>query len=246
MSHLELGDEVLVSPSGAAVSAYYEPVYSFGHRHDSIVANYLQLLPSKLELSPDHMIFVLHGNNKGGSAIPASMVKVGDLLLVSGNDNDRRSPVSAIRRVKRKGAYAPFTASGTLIVNGVRASNFVSMQEGSQSFLVGSWKTPLTWQWLAHTFEAPHRVTCHYVSDWCYANESYTPEGMSTWVAKPLELTQWLLLEQHVVVLGLALLPLTAGLVVVSLLEAASYYPGLLVALFIMILLVRRRRLVVF
>lgn len=243
MSRLQLGDEVLVSSSGAVVS-FYEAVYSFGHRHESIVADYLQLLPSKLELSPDHMVFVLQGSSSNKdcvASIPASMVKVGDIL--SGGD---RRPVSAIRHVKRKGAYAPFTASGTLIVNGARASSFVSLQEGTPFFMVGSWKTPLTWQWLAHTFEAPHRVACQYsLTYWCYANESYTPDGISTWVAKPLELTQWFLQDHHSVVLLLAILPLTAALAMVSLLEAAFYYPGVLVTLFITILFARRRRLVV-
>ena len=62
MSELEVGDHVL------AANNMYSRVYTFGHRVKSTRAEYLQILPFGLELSADHMIFVL---DKG--AIPASI-----------------------------------------------------------------------------------------------------------------------------------------------------------------------------
>ena len=92
MDNLHLGDHILVDQTGT-----FEPIYSFGHRSESQLAQFLRLHPSMLEVSSDHLVFVV---NKG--AIPASMVQVGD-KLVGG------TAVNSITRVTRRGIFAPFT-----------------------------------------------------------------------------------------------------------------------------------------
>ena len=187
MRDLQLGDRVLVGRT-------YEPVYSFGHRLGSTVAEYLSILPFKLEVSKDHMVFV-----EGGAAVPASTLKVGDRL-----ENGER--ITAIRRVDRAGAYAPFTPSGSIVVNGVRASSFIAFQDSSH-LKVGSFVSPLSYQWLAHTFEAPHRIWCVHLGASSCLKERYTDAGMSVWVKVPLDVATWLL-DQHALIVAVVLVPL--------------------------------------
>jgi len=172
INQLQLGDEVLTQTG-------YENVYSWSHYNSEKEAKFVQLLPSRVELSPNHLIFL-----KNGISVPAGTIKAGDVLL-SGE------VVASVRSVKRLGAYAPFTNSGTIIVNGQVASTFVSLQEESNVLLLnGDFSTGISHQWLAHAFEVPHRL-------WCSAmgctKESYTVDGISTWVAAPLRFFTWFL-----------------------------------------------------
>jgi hypothetical protein len=202
MKNLELGDKVLVGEK------MYEPVYSFGHRLDSTVGDYLLLLPSKLEISRDHMIFV-----EGGTAVPASKLKVGDRL-------ENGEEIKMIQSVVRRGLYAPFTPSGSVVVNGVRASSFVAFQD-SAYLKIGSFATPFSYQWLAHTFEAPHRLWCFHLGGNCL-KEQYSQYGISKWVQAPLNVMLWFL-NQHPLIVLAALLPLLGtGLVFLAIETAAS------------------------
>lgn len=205
MKDLKLGDQVLVV-DGRHNKPVYEPVYSFGHRNTEITAEFLRLEPSGLELSENHMVFV-----RGRGAIPAALVKLGDVL--EGSFHEAAVVVEAIFAVQQKGAYAPFTSSGTIVVNGIKASTYVSFQ-GSERFVLGSgssfpwrgWKTPITYQWLARSFEAPHRTLCRFVLD-C-SSESYSAqEGFSVWVYRPLQATN-VLLNQGLVMQLVIMIPL--------------------------------------
>ena len=217
MKDLELGDIVLVGEK------IYEPVYSSGHRLDSSVGHYLLLLPSKLKISRDHMIFV-----EGGAAVPASKLKVGDRL-------ENGEEIKTIQSVARRGLYAPFAPSGSVVVNGVRASSFVAFQD-SAYLKLGSFVTPLSYQWLAHNFEAPHRLWCFHLGGTCL-KEQYNEYGISNWVQVPLNVMLWFL-NQHPLIVLAALLPLLGTALVFLAIEAAVSVPsfylvavGLLIAM---------------
>ena len=203
MSDIKLGDKVLVQ------GGKYETVYSFGHMARQVKATYLQFLTTDvvLEMSKDHMVFV-----EGGRSVPASMVKVGDKLLLANGNVDA---VKAIRTVQKHGAYAPFTASGTVAVNGVIASSFIAFQE-SETLKIGDMDTMLSFQFLARTFETPHRMWCEYVS--ACREEKYTGEGVSLWVDLPHKLALWFV-EQDTVVMALVGVPVIIGFVCMA-------YPG--------------------
>lgn len=186
MKNLQLGDEILV-PSGK-----FERVYSFGHRHDSLNAEFLLLLPSTLEISRSHMLMV------EGRFVPASLVRVGDQIESATGE---MVSVEAIHVVYRQGVYAPFTESGTLVVSNIKASAYIAFQS-AESLSIGPWQTGLTFQWVAHASQSLHRMLSRVGS----GGESYTDSGMSTWVALPHELFQWLLL-QNFLVKSLALVP---------------------------------------
>jgi hypothetical protein len=147
------------------------------------------------------MVFV-----EGGRSIPAAIVQVGDkLLLADGNVET----VNAIRTVQKHGAYAPFTASGTVAVNGVVASSFIAFQE-SETLKIGDMDTTVSFQFLARTFETPHRMWCEYVS--ACTEETYTVEGVSLWVDLPHKLALWFL-EQNTVVMALMGVPVGVSFV---------------------------------
>mmetsp|Transcript_31390 Transcript_31390/g.51815 ORF Transcript_31390/g.51815 Transcript_31390/m.51815 type:complete len:465 (-) Transcript_31390:130-1524(-) len=207
MKNLQLGDHVLVS---GAEDESYQSVYSFGHRTTLSSAEFIQLYPSMLELSHNHMIFL-----EGKGAVPAVMVQLGD-RLVGG------VAVTDIRKVTRRGLYAPFTPSGTIVVNGVLASSYVAFQD-SPVLMMGPVSTGLSYQWLAHTFQLPHRICCYHFAD-C-EKERYTNTGLSEWVYQPLGMILWFL-NQNLLLKCLLLVPLllTAGILV--LVETAIRHPG--------------------
>ena len=176
----------------------YSRIYSFGHRNQHNYAQYLQLHfgDQPLEISHDHMVFV----DKLG-AVPASMVGVGDKLLMGAGGVIK---VTKIATVNRQGAFAPFTESGTIVVSDILASSYVSLQEESANFQVAGVNI-VSMQWLAHTFQAPHRMVCRWNSKFC-EKETYTEEGISKWVYGPFLTSKWLL-GQHVVIMVVLSVP---------------------------------------
>mmetsp|Transcript_31572 Transcript_31572/g.44816 ORF Transcript_31572/g.44816 Transcript_31572/m.44816 type:complete len:275 (-) Transcript_31572:178-1002(-) len=223
MSQLRVGDRVLTQ------RGRYERVYSFGHRQPHKTAEFLLLLPSGLELSKDHMVLA---HDRG--FIPASMIKTGDVVMVVGsgdedndnsnnNNNQRRETVMEIRTVYRTGIYAPFTPSGTISVNGVLVSNYISLQNSdrltlgtttSSSFTM---KLPFfTYQWLSHTLQVPHRIWCH----WLGMSDSNNPQtGFSTWTEPPYRFIMWWLHQESMLCGGLLLIPIISLLIVFFLLD---------------------------
>lgn len=194
MQDVKLGDKVLVDGDK------YEPVYSFGHYDKKSQTEYLRIVTTgrPLEISKDHMLFV-----SGGRAVPAGSVKIGDKLELAGGE---RVTVRSVRIVKKKGAYAPFTPSGTIIINQHKASSFVAFQD-SETLKIAGIDTGVSFQFCAHAFEAPHRLWCKYFST-C-TTEEYTEEGISTWVAWGHTLFLWFF-KQNQVVMFLLFIPTVA------------------------------------
>ena len=227
MSSLAVGDYVKV------VDNKYEPVYSFGHKNDESSAEFLQIVTKgnrrPLELSKDHMVVI-----EGGRHVPASLVKRGDNLVTADGD---LVVVKTIRTVMRKGIYAPFTASGSIIVNDIAASNYVAFQ-GSEYLQIAGVDTPFSFHWLAHIFNSVHRVAVMIG----FSGESYTETGVSQWVALPHKCGIWLL-EQNAVVALAILLPSIALFGFVSMIEALMNSPMVLATLVVgaLTLLVARR-----
>jgi hypothetical protein len=194
MRNLQIGDLVCTDNNDQ-----FEPIYSFGHyTPDMVDANVLLIhatdsdnpsTTTSIEISADHLIAI-----KGQGYVPASTVKVGDTVIYFAEDgvrNDVSMRVTTIEDIKTAGVFAPFTPSDTIIVNGLLASCFITLQPG-KSHLFSTVFSSTSFHSLAHAFEFPHRLACHYLSS-C-PNESYNTVGISTWVAKPLDFARWLLL----------------------------------------------------
>ena len=225
MDSLALGDRVMVD------EGRFEPIYSFGHRHENVKAEYLRIVTERrvyLDISKEHMVFV-----EGGRSVPASMVRIGEKLQLA---NGKSDVVIEITGTEMTGAYAPFTPSGTLIVNGVKTSNFIAFQDNDTLEIAG-FDTGLTYQFLAHTFELPHRLWCGYISS-C-KTERYTPDGVSTWVALPHDAARWFLAQNSLVMAILAVPtlaffavlgnPITLLIAVGSYIYVVMYRPGFLI-----------------
>ena len=195
MASLKLGDEVLVSANR------YEKVYSFGHYHETTEATFLQFLPFGLEISTEHMVYI----NK--RYIPASAVKVGDQIETASGET---LTIETINVVNRKGVYAPFTMSGTIVVSNVKVSSYVAFQD-SDHLSMGKWTTPFTFQWIGHLSQSPHRV---WVLLFGIGVENYTAEGMSTWIYLPFQIGEWFV-KQNFFVSMLVFVPILVCLLLV-------------------------------
>eukprot|EP00545_Synedropsis_sp_CCMP1620_P006855 CAMPEP_0119004112 /NCGR_PEP_ID=MMETSP1176-20130426/959_1 /TAXON_ID=265551 /ORGANISM="Synedropsis recta cf, Strain CCMP1620" /LENGTH=703 /DNA_ID=CAMNT_0006955785 /DNA_START=61 /DNA_END=2172 /DNA_ORIENTATION=- len=224
MNSLKLGDMISVG------RGEYAKVFSFGHYDSNVKAGYLQIharhLEQPLEISNDHMVFVEKDSYE--KAVPASAVALGDkLVLASGGS----VVVTKILTVERTGAFAPFTTSGKVAVNGVVVSSYVSLQEKSDVLMIGDIRTPVSMHWLAHAFQAPHRAVCTMAWSYC-ERETYTAEGLSHWVNTSLWVSKWFL-SQNTAVLALgSIFVLAASLICVSV-ELIIVYPWVLIAAYV-------------
>lgn len=206
MRDLNLGDKVLVSLDNDGT---YESIYSFGHIDQATPMEYLQFQPSKLEVTWNHMVLV-----EGKGVIPASLVRIGDILSGTGQ-------VTAIRNVKRRGMYAPFTPSGTIVVNGAVASTYVSLDESSV-LTFGSFDTTLSYQWLAHSFLLPHRIWCYHLGSCPKAQ--YDDAGFWTWINTPFQVALWFK-EQSTFLAMLLFLPFILYLAVLHMVDVIVLQP---------------------
>lgn len=204
MRLLKIGDWVQVDEEGS-----FEPIYSFGHHNQAQYAQFIEIavatpittetemaIMPPLKMSPEHMIWTFELGY-----VPASSLEVGHTLM-DGTTGDT-VPITSIRHgVKSLGVFAPFTPSGTIVVNNLVASTYVSMQKDTGRLLLGGFSTWIRWQWLVHSFESPRRIVCVHLASWnnktgC-VGETYTADGISSgWISNWLEVSGWLLQDEH-------------------------------------------------
>lgn len=223
MDTLTVGDSVRVK------GGTFSKVYSFGHYDHNVPAEYLQiyfrtnennntkaLLPP-LEISERHMIFTRDGTSS--SVIPASMLKVGDSLVVVEGATSSSSTATVYKIVtntKRKGAYAPFTISGDIVVSGVLASNYVSMMTNYDD------ESGSMMHWIAHVFKTPHRVLCSFDFTIC-ENEKYI-DGLSTWIYSPYHIARWVVIHQQYISICLVALFVFFLFAIIRILSGFGYF----------------------
>lgn len=192
IAYVRIGDHILTSSDGI-----YEVVYSLGHYSPMIQTEYvrIQVKANFLEVTSDHMIFTADSN-----AVAAKFLRPGDKILLSGGDT---AAIIDIQAIVGRGLFAPFTPSGKIVVNGIVASTFTDVD---WPFVSG--------QWVAHTFEAPHRwaVTHFRLFD---RFETHAANGMSNWVAGAAEVSFWIR-KQHLLLQGIAYIVAVTILCIVS------------------------------
>jgi len=212
MKDLRIGHSIMVADNT------FSEVYSFGHYDQAASTVYLSIdagLEKPLVITADHMVFV-----EANKPVPASMIRVGDnLMLVDGF-----AVVKSIRQVVRTGAFAPFTKDGTIVVDSIVASSYVSLQPNSASLVIGGVDT-FGMHSVAHLFQAPHRLVCKLNAAAC-ASETYN-NGLSVWIEAPLRLFQWLF-QQHPALVVMMLLPMVAIVLVAAAVEGIVSSPILL------------------
>ncbi|CAB9498161.1 Warthog protein [Seminavis robusta] len=160
MKDLANGDTILVGGGS------YEPIYSFAHLDKTKSATFLQVHTNDqedapLEVTEEHLV---HAN---GKYVPAGELQIGDILTAA-NSNEKRI-ITKLESIVKTGLYAPLTASGTLIVNDVTASAYVSLQGSSVSggnLLLGHGKinSEISYHFISHLALSPIRMACMGVS----------------------------------------------------------------------------------
>jgi hypothetical protein len=189
LSALCIGDRVQVGINK------FEKVYSCGHYKPEVFADFLLIKASsdtELTVSEDHLIF----SSTRNAFVKATSLQSGE-ILVTGEGN--RVTINSIKRIKAQGAYAPFTPSGQLVVNGIMASTYAIPLASDASLKLFDSAFQSSYQWLAHAFEFPHRLACHYTTTFCN-KETYTDDGISTWVAAPLHWFEFIFGFENVMV----------------------------------------------
>lgn len=213
MAELEIGDQVLTSVDQET----YSLVYSFGHKEDHQMVEYLQIYAAPanedddsrknkkknqpLEISAEHLLYVVKDGASQPTLVRARDVAVGDavLLATSSSANHHQAKVQSVGTVTRRGAYAPFTTSGDIAVNGVVASNYIALPSTSSrsssnnSERLQAWLSLEQQHWLQHAAYAPYRLYCQTaVGDGC-RNETYDETtGLSAAVTWWIPVLDWL------------------------------------------------------
>ena len=168
LRNLQVGDFVKSTISDDATTRAYTEVYAFGHLAKSTKdLSYLSIRTTSnsatLDISEHHMLFL-----SNGKAVAASRIRVGDTLL-----GYAAGTVVSVVRVKKTGAIAPFTESGTFVING--------------QFVVSSYVDvgglP---HWMLH-------VGVRYWMRLCGNTEHYDAEGLNLWLPKYDTVVRWLL-----------------------------------------------------
>jgi len=119
LKDLKRGDQVLTADGS------YKPFTTMLHMKSEKLANFIQIFTDEtkeapLELTGDHWLF-LHGEP---IPVEAKTVKIGDMLV---GVHGVKKVVTDIKEVTRKGAFAPLTGDGSIVVDGVVASCFSSL-----------------------------------------------------------------------------------------------------------------------
>lgn len=231
MRDLKIGDRVLTG-SGA-----YSPIYSFGHYEEDESAEFIQVrtkggVGKPLEISSEHMVFLWNSDEKRSYPARAGAVQVGDIIL---NHKSEGSLVTKIKKQLRSGVYAPLTVEGTVVVDGLVASNYVS-------FFGDEWEATMPVQLSQHTYVhwaiSPMRLVCRLGAPTLLC-DTYDEEGYPHYVAFAVKLNkfaagQHVLVEFSIVALVLVLVALARAVeyllldanTIVSLFAAGSLVMG--------------------
>lgn len=171
MKELQVGDQVLTGNN------QYESIYAFAHKDEKGSSSYLAIKTDKskdygpIEISDNHLIYV----NGQDYPIPAKDIQIGTELLIQ---NEILAKVIDITKVQRNGLYAPLTSDGTIMVNGIKSSNYYALHEIAPIYVNMLQRLGLSHHMINHLWFSPLRMICKTVSS--KTCESYTA-GLHTW-----------------------------------------------------------------
>lgn len=229
MKDIAVGDAILVG------TGTYEPVYMFGHRDPFKQSEFVQIYTTAvkssrpLEMSPEHMVFLANQRDP----IPAGAVKEGDLLRTVGS----AVAVTKVKRTVKQGLYTPLTQDGSIVVNGVIASQYTSFQtnnndeSGAMIKLGGRVFTGISQHGGMHMALAPVRWMCLGVSqNLC---QSYGDDARHSLAGFGLAANEWTQSQDIVVqaVIVFLVFVCTAPFLFVEVMVGANWAPLLAFAL---------------
>lgn len=151
MNKLQVGDRI-------ETVAGYQPIYAFAHREETMYVEYLRLYTEgshvPLEISAEHLVYLSDQRNP----VRADSVCPGDMLRGVSHD----FTLSKVDRIYRNGLYAPLTADGTLVVDGIVSSCYVSLQKDATEYIEfqGGVVSLLPQHTIIHMTLTPMRMIC--------------------------------------------------------------------------------------
>lgn len=183
MKDLQVNDMVYVGSKGH--TRQYQAVYAFGHFNEYFPSEYYRIFTNSnhsgpIELSATHL---LHVDGKVGP-VRADTIKPGDKLIHAKVDSpvEDQVVVTMVNRVIRNGAYMPLTKDGTIVVNGIKASTYVSIRDDAPEIVeIFTSIFGLSEQRLLHSWLAPYRLVCTGISSGLCQND-YNEEGIAKWL----------------------------------------------------------------
>merc|ERR1711933_664618 len=193
MEALQAGDYVKIGNGEV-----FEQVYAFGHRVPQKYAEFVQLHTNAgtppIEMTGEHLVFV-HGKS---NPVRADSIKVGDLLRAQ---DHQTAVVEKIDVVTRNGIYNPLTRSGTIQVNGIVASNYISFQKENNEYaeLQGGVFEVMSHHDAAHIAMAPYRFYCTTLAICNITDGAEKSSFMPLYVSMGIELIEWSK-QQHILV----------------------------------------------
>jgi hypothetical protein len=159
MKDLQVGDQIFTGSE-------YQPVYGFAHHNPNVQAEFVKIQTdqdSSLEVTGGHFVY-LQGMS---SPVRADNIKVGDAL--------QGAKVTSIETVQKQGVYAPLTSNGRVQVDGIMASNYVSLDNGEEHALFADRVAEFS-----HFGIAPFRLMCTRMTTCDSYNEDGVPKMLST------------------------------------------------------------------
>ncbi|CAB9496665.1 expressed unknown protein [Seminavis robusta] len=197
MVELKIGDMVLTANNR------YQPIYAFAHNDATTATKFLQIHNTNnknpLEATGQHLVYV-----QGEDApVTAKSIKVGDTLpqAQAGHGQGGAAIVTKIDTVQRHGIYAPLTQDGTLVVDGIASSCYISLQPNGNPKtmeLQGHSTSMLSHHNVAHMLMTLPRLVCMGGINprMC---QTYNNNGVALFVQMAFDLAHWFHAQHWVV-----------------------------------------------
>eukprot|EP00929_Paragymnodinium_shiwhaense_P001328 TRINITY_DN101552_c0_g1_i1.p1 TRINITY_DN101552_c0_g1~~TRINITY_DN101552_c0_g1_i1.p1 ORF type:complete len:374 (-),score=41.85 TRINITY_DN101552_c0_g1_i1:263-1384(-) len=131
MQEVRIGDAVLVQNSYDEFT--FQPILSFLHSTEAVISKLITIVHSggELKASPSHLILTVDDERRQSTS--AENIRIGDQLVMG----TAGAPAKTTTVLSVHGSHAttrmlaPLTASGTVVVDGVTASNYAASGLGS-------------------------------------------------------------------------------------------------------------------